>query len=94
MATNGINLNPNWRYASRPVKALIFDYRLLYFVLFMLFSFAMWKFYLFLAVAIFLYIVEKKYEYKLNAVFLRVSCFLAGKFKPAIAARRRNRSDR
>lgn len=89
-----LNINPNWRYASREVKFWKLDYRLFFFLIIFLVHMRMYTLYMIMGVALILWIIEMKYGYTLNAVFRRISCFLSGKFKPNVSLRRRNRTDR
>lgn len=91
---NRLLINPNWRYASRTIKFWKFDYRIFFFLIIFLLHMRLYTLYLILAVAVFLYIIEVKYSYTLVSVFRRLSCFIAGKYKPSVSERRRNRTDR
>ena len=91
---DSINIDTNWRYASRRVKLWKLDYRLLFFLIIFLAHMRLYTLYLIMGVALILWIIEFKYNYTLNAVFRRISCFLSGKFKPNVSHRRRNRTDR
>lgn len=89
-----INLNPNWRYASRSVKFWKLDYRLILFFLLFLLHMRMSTLYFVSGVAIILAFLEFKYEYRVEAAFKRLFCFISGKEKPNVSLRRRNRTDR
>lgn len=91
---DNIELPSTWRYASRKVRFIKFDYRLFYFFILFLFHMSYATLYLIGAAAIIMFIIEVKYKYTLEAAFRRLSCFVSGKFKSSVSARRMNRGDK